>query len=52
MSPEKIKPFDSSPAPIMSNLGNGRMIFKFNNAVLVQKSKFIFNLYIHSFWVK
>ena len=41
---EKIKPFDTNLEPIMSNLANGRVISKFNNAVLVQN---IFSL-LHS----
>ena len=52
MSPEKIKPFSSSLAPIISNLGNGRVCMKLNNPISVQQtpsslySTFIFKLYI------
>ena len=35
MSPEKIKLFDSSLAPIISNLGNYRIILKFDNFLSV-----------------
>ena len=51
-SPEKIKPFDTSLATIMSNLANGKVNLKFNNSVLAQTnssslySNFILNLYI------
>ena len=49
-SSEKIKPFDTSLEPKMSNLVNGRVILKFNNSCLLQKSSslysnFILNLY-------
>ena len=37
VSPEKIKPFDTNPAPTMTNLVNGRVSLKFNSSVLVQK---------------
>ena len=49
---KKIKPFDTNIKPTMSNLANGRVILKFSNSVLVQKSSsswytnFISNLYI------
>ena len=52
MSSESIKPFDTNLEPTMSNLGNNKVILKFNNSVLVQKSfssmysNFILNLYI------
>ena len=52
MSPEKNKPFDTNLEPTMSNVANGRVILKFNNSVLVQKSSsslysnFILNLHI------
>ena len=50
-SSEIIKPFDTNLEPTMSNLANGRVILKFNNSILVQKSfssmysNFILNLY-------
>ena len=40
-SREKIKPFDTNFAPIMSNLASRRVNLKFNNSVLAQK-KFFF----------
>ena len=52
ISSENIKQFDNNLEPTMSNLANGRVIFKYNNPVLVQKSSsslysnFILNLYI------
>ena len=52
MSPEKNKPFDTNLEPTMSNVANGRVILKFNNSILVQKSSsslysnFILNLQI------
>ena len=52
ISSESIKPFDTNIEPTMSNLGNGKVVLKFNNSVLVQKnfssmySNFILNLYI------
>ena len=52
ISSEKIKPSDTKLESIMSNLANGRVIIKFSNSVLVQKStsslysNFILNLYI------
>ena len=52
ISSEKIKPFDTNLELTMSNPANGRLILKFNNSVLVQKSSstlysnFILNLYI------
>ena len=52
MSPEKMQSFDTNIEPTMFNLANGRIIFKLNNSVLVQKkfssfySNLILNLYI------
>ena len=52
ISSEKIKPFNTNLELTMSNLANGRVILKFSNSVLVQKSSFslhsnfILNLYI------
>ena len=52
ISPEKIKPFNNNLELTMSTLANGRVTFKSNNSVLVQKdssslySNFILNLYI------
>lgn len=52
VSPENIKPFHSSFATIMPNLGNGRIILKLSNSVLMQKNSSllygnsILNLYI------
>ena len=49
---EKIKRFNFSHALIMSNLGNGKIILKFNKSVYMQKSSFssfsnlISNLYV------
>ena len=43
-SPEKIKPFDTNLAPIMSNLANSKVSLKFNNSVLLQQ-KFFFITY-------
>ena len=49
---KKIKPFDPSLTPIMSNLADGRVSIKFNNSGLVKKSssliysKYILNLYL------
>ena len=49
ISPRIIKPFDTSRAPILTNLANGKVSLKFNNSVLVQKkssawySNFILN---------
>ena len=47
ISSEKIKPFDSSLAPIMSDLANDRVSIKFNNIALVQI--FLLLLYSNSF---
>ena len=38
ISPEKTKPFDSSLAELIFNVGNGRVSIKFNNSVLVRQS--------------
>ena len=38
ISSERIKQFDTNLEPTMSNLANGRVILKFNNSVLKQKS--------------
>ena len=52
LSSKKIKPFNTGLEQTMSNLANGRVNLKVNNAVLVQKSfsslysNFILNLYI------
>ena len=52
ISSEKIKPSDTKLESIMSNLANGRVIIKFSNSVLVEKStsslygNLILNLYI------
>ena len=52
ISSEKIKLFDINLEPTMPNLANGRVILKFNNSVLAQKSSsslysnFILNLHI------
>ena len=49
---ENIKPFDSNLEPTMFSLANGKVILKFSNSVLAQKSSsslyssFILNLYI------
>ena len=48
---EKTKPFDTNPEWTVSNLSNGRVIFKFVKPVFVQKnfsslySRFILNVY-------
>ena len=52
ISSENIKSFDTNLEPTMSNLANGRVILKFNNSCLVEKSSsslynsVISNLYI------
>ena len=40
ISTEKIRLFDFSLEPPMSNLANGRVILNFNNSFLVQKKLF------------
>ena len=49
---KRMSSFGSSPASVMSNLGNGKIILKFNKSVLVQQNSFslysifILNLYM------
>ena len=38
ISPKKIKPFDSNLTLIMYNLGNGKIILKCDNSVLMQRN--------------
>ena len=54
-SSEKISPSDTNFEPTLSNLASGKVILKFSNSVLVQKTssllyKFYFK-FIHSLWV-
>ena len=42
ISPEKIKPFDSSFVSITPNLMNGRIILKINNYVLADQNSSLF----------
>ena len=52
ISTEKIRPFETNFELMMSNLGNGSVILRFNNCVLVQKissslySDFVLIVYI------
>ena len=54
ISSEETEPFDTNLDPAVSKLANGRVILKFSNSALVQKSfsslhsNFILNLYIAS----
>ena len=44
ISSVKIKPFDTILEPTITNLASGRVILKFNNSVLVQKSYIVCEL--------
>ena len=44
ISSKNIKPFSTNLEPTMFNLANGRVILKFNNYVLVQKSSSLYSI--------